>query len=89
MVSNDRPINPMLFQHNQEEMSSGEPEEGEQEVMTINGKFMCKKKINQGGYGKIYLAIDKVQRCPVVVKINKDQNISEHEHKVLQLLNSK
>ena len=52
--------------------------------MTIEGKYLIKKKISQGGFGKVYLAIDKRTKQEVVVKVNAEQEMNDNEFKIMQ-----
>ena len=50
---------------------------------------MFKKKIQEGGFGKVYLAFDKIKKVQVIIKINAELNMNDNEFKVMKILSDK
>ena len=55
----------------------------------MEGRYVLKKKISQGGFGKVYLAIDKVTKHEVVIKVNSEKDINYNEFVIMKDLSDK
>jgi serine/threonine protein kinase len=55
----------------------------------LEGRYVLKKKISQGGFGKVYLAIDKVTKHEVVIKVNSEKDINYNEFVIMKDLSDK
>lgn len=47
------------------------------------------KKIAQGGFGKVYLAYDKIRRKEMVVKINAEYDMNDNEFAIMKDISDK
>ena len=54
--------------------------------MILEGKYEIRKKISQGGFGKIYLALDLNTRDEVVVKVNAESEMNNNEFDIMKEL---
>ena len=52
----------------------------------IESKYVLKKKLSQGGFGKVYLAFDKVANKEVVIKVNSEVEMNQTEFKIMSAL---
>lgn len=59
------------------------------EVIILENKYKIKKKISQGGFGKVYLAVDKTTKKEVVVKINAELDMNDNEFAIMKDLSDK
>ena len=50
---------------------------------------MLKKKISQGGFGKVYLALDKLKKMLVIVKVNAELEMNDNEFEIMKDLSDK
>lgn len=57
--------------------------------MTLQGRYVIKKKISQGGFGKVYLAKDKFLKVEVVVKVNAELEMNDNEFEIMKDLSDK
>ena len=55
----------------------------------IEGKYKIKKKISQGGFGKVYLAKDIFTREKVVIKVNAEIDMNDNEFKIMKDLSDR
>ena len=51
--------------------------------MIIESKYVIKKKLAQGGFGKVYLAVDRFSNEQVIVKINAELDMNDNEFAVM------
>ena len=55
----------------------------------MEGRYILKNKISQGGFGKVYLAIDKITKHEVVIKVNSEKDMNENEFSIMRSLSDK
>ena len=55
----------------------------------MEGRYILKNKISQGGFGKVYLAIDKITKHEVVIKVNSEKEMKENEFAIMRSLSDK
>jgi serine/threonine protein kinase len=55
----------------------------------LEGRYILKNKISQGGFGKVYLAIDKITKHEVVIKVNSEKDMNENEFSIMRSLSDK
>ena len=60
--------------------------ENEKSKLVIDNRFYIKKKISQGGFGKVYLAYDKETKMQVVVKVNAETEMNDNEFEIMKAL---
>ena len=48
----------------------------------LEGKYKIKKKISQGGFGKVYLAENKITKQKVIIKVNAEIEMNDNEFKI-------
>jgi serine/threonine protein kinase len=51
----------------------------------LDGKYGVIDKISQGGFGKVYSAINLVTKEQVVVKVNSSKQVNDEEFKMAKL----
>jgi hypothetical protein len=51
--------------------------------LIIESKYVIKKKLAQGGFGKVYLAVDRFSNEQVIVKINAELDMNDNEFAVM------
>ena len=61
-------------------------EKNPREKIVLEGRYLIRKKISQGGFGKVYLAIDKTTNDEVVVKVNAESEMNDSEFKIMKHL---
>ena len=52
-------------------------------------KYRVKRKIDQGGFGKVYLATDRRTKDKIVIKMNSNKVTNDHEFDLMQSLQGK
>lgn len=57
--------------------------------LTIDNRYVIKKKISQGGFGKVYLGVDKITKQEVVVKVNAEVDMNDNEFAIMNHLSDK
>lgn len=55
----------------------------------IEGRYLIKQKISQGGFGKVYLAVDNQTKQDVVVKVNAELDMNDNEFAIMKDLSDK
>ena len=53
------------------------------------GRYVIKKKISQGGFGKVYLAFDIVTKIQVIIKVNAELEMNDNEFMIMKHLSDK
>ena len=53
----------------------------------LEGKYEIKKKISEGGFGKVYLGVDTETNEEVVVKLNAESDMNSREFSIMKELN--
>ena len=48
----------------------------------LEGKYIVKKKIAEGGFGKVYRAFDKYTNEFVIIKVNAEAEMNKSEFKI-------
>lgn len=50
----------------------------------IEGRYILKKKISQGGFGKVYLAYDNQTNTQVIIKVNAEIYMNDNEFEIMK-----
>ena len=50
--------------------------------LIIENRYIVHKIISQGGFGKVYLAFDKLMNHEVVVKVNAEKEMNDKEFQI-------
>ena len=53
----------------------------------IEDIYLVESKLSQGGFGKVYLAQDTNLKKHVVIKVNSDHDLNNHEFNIMNDLN--
>lgn len=56
---------------------------------TLEDRYVLKKKICQGGFGKVYEASDKVEKRNVIIKVNAEIDMNDNEFEIMKHLSDK
>ena len=69
--------------------SQPKPIKKDDEHRTLEGRYVLKKKICEGGFGKVYLAFDKIKKVYVITKINAELDMNDNEFEIMKHLSDK
>lgn len=50
----------------------------------IEDIYRVESKLSQGGFGKVYLALDTQLNQHVVIKVNSDDDLNNHEFNIMK-----
>lgn len=71
-------------QPREEEKKNQPIEEEKENKALLEGKYKIKKKISQGGFGKVYLAINIQNKEEFIIKINAEIEMNDNEFKIMK-----